>query len=220
MWLLFKPDGPASQWVPLRQVAWHWDGAGTLKSEWHRESRKITKKFHAAVGQKSYGKCQFKPLEKPMKTKPRWFLIVMASMAGMHSTLAQPTLGIVPTNNQIILFWPANAGGSNGVLQSSSQLTPANWTTVTDAIPFNCPSQTAVALSSGAAARFPSLTLVPPTADGMALVPAGSFTMGDTLDGESDAIPTNIYVSGFYMDTNLVSYRRQRRLQVRGPPVY
>ena len=40
----------------------------------------------------------------------------------------------------------------------------------------------------------------------MALIPAGSFTMGDTLDGESDAIPTNIYVSAFYMDMNLVSY--------------
>jgi formylglycine-generating enzyme required for sulfatase activity len=40
----------------------------------------------------------------------------------------------------------------------------------------------------------------------MAFIPAGSFTMGDTLDGESDAIPTNVYVSAFYMDTNLVSY--------------
>ena len=40
----------------------------------------------------------------------------------------------------------------------------------------------------------------------MALIPAGSFTMGDTLDGESDAIPTNVYVSAFYMDVNLVSY--------------
>ena len=41
---------------------------------------------------------------------------------------------------------------------------------------------------------------------GMALIPAGSFTMGDNLDGEPDAIPANIYVSAFYMDTNLVSY--------------
>ncbi|HTX21907.1 MAG TPA: SUMF1/EgtB/PvdO family nonheme iron enzyme [Candidatus Aquilonibacter sp.] len=41
---------------------------------------------------------------------------------------------------------------------------------------------------------------------GMALIPAGVFTMGDTLDGESDAIPTNVTVSAFYMDTNLVSY--------------
>jgi sulfatase modifying factor 1 len=44
------------------------------------------------------------------------------------------------------------------------------------------------------------------TSDGMALIPAGMFTMGDTLDGDSDDIPTNIYVSSFYMDTNLVSY--------------
>ncbi len=41
------------------------------------------------------------------------------------------------------------------------------------------------------------LTIVP---NSMALIPAGSFTMGDTLDGESDAIPTTIYVSAFYMD--------------------
>ena len=41
---------------------------------------------------------------------------------------------------------------------------------------------------------------------GMALIPAGVFTMGDTLDGEPDAAPTNVTVSGFYMDVNLVSY--------------
>ena len=40
----------------------------------------------------------------------------------------------------------------------------------------------------------------------MVLIPAGSFTMGDTLDGEGDAIPTVTYVSAFYMDVNLVSY--------------
>jgi sulfatase modifying factor 1 len=41
---------------------------------------------------------------------------------------------------------------------------------------------------------------------GTSLIPAGSFTMGDTLDGESDASPVNVYVSAFYMDANLVSY--------------
>jgi formylglycine-generating enzyme required for sulfatase activity len=41
---------------------------------------------------------------------------------------------------------------------------------------------------------------------GMMLIPAGSFTMGDTLDHENDAIPTVTYVSAFYMDVNLVSY--------------
>ena len=47
---------------------------------------------------------------------------------------------------------------------------------------------------------------IPP---GMALIPAGVFTMGDSLDGERDAIPTvSITVSAFYMDVNLVSFAR------------
>jgi sulfatase modifying factor 1 len=41
---------------------------------------------------------------------------------------------------------------------------------------------------------------------GMALIPAGAFTMGDNLDGLSDAVPTNVTVSAFYLDVNLVSY--------------
>ena len=42
----------------------------------------------------------------------------------------------------------------------------------------------------------------------MALIPAGSFTMGDSLDGgypSYDNSPTNVYVSGFYMDVNDVT---------------
>jgi formylglycine-generating enzyme required for sulfatase activity len=36
---------------------------------------------------------------------------------------------------------------------------------------------------------------------GMALIPAGSFTMGDNLDGDSYALPLHtVYVSAFYMD--------------------
>ena len=50
-----------------------------------------------------------------------------------------------------------------------------------------------------------NITLATPP--GMVLIPAGSFTMGDNLDGESDATPlTNITVSAIYMDVNLVSY--------------
>jgi Sulfatase-modifying factor enzyme 1 len=42
---------------------------------------------------------------------------------------------------------------------------------------------------------------------GMALIPAGSFVMGDSAgDGIPDAVSTNIYVSSFYVDTNLVSF--------------
>jgi formylglycine-generating enzyme required for sulfatase activity len=36
---------------------------------------------------------------------------------------------------------------------------------------------------------------------GMALIPAGSFTMGDSVDGDSSALPLHtVYVSAFYMD--------------------
>ena len=39
----------------------------------------------------------------------------------------------------------------------------------------------------------------------MAIIPAGPFTIGDPLDGETDAVSANVYVSAFYMDTNVVS---------------
>ena len=41
---------------------------------------------------------------------------------------------------------------------------------------------------------------------GMALIPSGTFTMGDTLDGDANAKPITVSLSAFYMDTNLVSY--------------
>jgi formylglycine-generating enzyme required for sulfatase activity len=54
-----------------------------------------------------------------------------------------------------------------------------------------------------------SFKTVNPTA-GMVPIPAGSFTLGDTVDGGApglDNIPTaTVTVSAFYMDTNLVSW--------------
>ncbi|MBI3879082.1 MAG: formylglycine-generating enzyme family protein, partial [Verrucomicrobia bacterium] len=41
---------------------------------------------------------------------------------------------------------------------------------------------------------------------GMVLIPAGAFTIGDTLDGLGDALPTSVTVSAFFMDVNLVSW--------------
>jgi formylglycine-generating enzyme len=44
-------------------------------------------------------------------------------------------------------------------------------------------------------------------AQNMVLIPAGSFQMGDNLDGQTDALPLHVnYVSAFYMDANVVSY--------------
>ena len=49
------------------------------------------------------------------------------------------------------------------------------------------------------------IDLNPPS--GMALIPAGSFTMGDNLDGDTYAQPVHrVYVSAFYMDKYDVTY--------------
>jgi sulfatase modifying factor 1 len=139
-----------------------------------------------------------------MKMKYNSF-IGLALLASVHPVLAQVTLGIVPTNNQALLYWSPTA--TDYVLQSNTNLASTNWVFATDAIPATYDSQTAVTVTNYLAARFFRLIQVPTTtADGMAFIPAGSFTIGDTLDGDPDAIPTNVYVSAFYMDTNLVSY--------------
>jgi formylglycine-generating enzyme required for sulfatase activity len=140
-----------------------------------------------------------------MRTKLLASFIVLALIGGVHPALAQPALGIAPAGNQVLLFWPSNA--TSYVLQSSTNLASTNWVFATDAAPTTYASHTAVTVTHTSAARFFRLISVPTiTPDGMALIPAGSFTIGDTLDGESDALPTNVYVSAFYLDTNLVSY--------------
>ena len=53
--------------------------------------------------------------------------------------------------------------------------------------------------------NIPAATFVAPP-PGMVLIPAGAFTMGDSLDGESDATPISVTVSALYMDVNLTSW--------------
>lgn len=129
-----------------------------------------------------------------MKIKLQLFLAVL--LAAACQTLAQPVI---------------TSFSQNGVL-TCSNLTPYSTATIQWASSLNgswsnlfnvtvSPNGTIVT----SVPMFYRVVGVPgPT--NMARIPAGSFTMGDTLDGESDAIPTNIFVSQFYMDTNLVSY--------------
>jgi formylglycine-generating enzyme len=140
-----------------------------------------------------------KEINNAMKTKLRFLFIGLALFAGVNSALAQLTnLGIAPAGNQTVLFWPTTL--PNYILQSTTNLASPNWVTVSNSVPVN-----AVEVTNVFPASFFRL-IRNTTSDGMAFIPAGSFTIGDTLDGESDAIPTNVYVSAFYMDTNLVSY--------------
>jgi formylglycine-generating enzyme len=135
-----------------------------------------------------------------VKTKLHSLLIVLALLASVHSALAQPALSIAQVGNQSVIYWPTIPSTNITILQATTNLTTPNWVTANDAV-----TVTAATVSNTLPARFFHLIYTNPPA-GMALIPAGSFTIGDALDGESDAIPTNVYVSGFYMDVNLVSY--------------
>ena len=133
-----------------------------------------------------------------MKTKLYTLCIGLVVMAGVQLAPAQVTnLGIIPAGGQSIIYWPV--GGTYYVLQTVANLASTNWVTI-NAFAVN----TAVVTNAAPTGFFRLMPTAAPA--GMALIPGGWFTMGDTLDGELDAIPTNIYVSVFYMDTNLVSY--------------
>lgn len=135
-----------------------------------------------------------------MKTKLQSLFIGLALVAGVQQINAQVTnLGIAPVaGGQSLLYWPVSP--TNYVLQTVTNLTSTNWATVRTAYPVN-----AGQVSNSAPSGFFRLQSVTVPA-GMALIPAGWFTMGDTLDGESDAIPTHIFVSAFVMDVNLVTF--------------
>jgi hypothetical protein len=107
-----------------------------------------------------------------MRTKRCLLFFALALIAGVPSALAQPTLGIVPTGNQLILFWPAKP--ANCILQSSTNPVSTNWVFANDGVPTTYGSQTAVTVTITAQARFFRLISVPATtADGMAFIPAG-----------------------------------------------
>src|ERR1039457_2829623 len=132
--------------------------------------------------------------------------MVLALLAGVHPVHPAPVqMGITQGGNQAVLFWPAAA--TNYILQSTTNLAAQNWVTVSNVVPMIINNNVTVTVTNTSLARFFRLYNInaPAIPPGMALIPAGSFTIGDTLDGESDAIPTNVYVSAFYMDTNLVS---------------
>jgi formylglycine-generating enzyme required for sulfatase activity len=138
-----------------------------------------------------------------MKTKLCSLFIVLTLLAGVCQTAAQGTRFFRisgPTATTIIAFrpdgtlvWSNALAGTNYTVQTVATLPGGtNWVDYVQ-LPVTQTVNTNVLISFN-----------PPL--GMAFIPSGSFTMGDTLDGDSGAIPTNVTVSAFYMDVNLVSY--------------
>ena len=106
-------------------------------------------------------------------------------------------LNVAPAQNRIAIFWSASI--TNYVLQSTTNLETAAWADATDVVPV-----TAVTAVNSGDKRFFRLIAPPPS--GMTYIDAGSFIMGDSLDGDTNATPLNVSVSAFCMDKTLVTY--------------
>jgi formylglycine-generating enzyme required for sulfatase activity len=139
-----------------------------------------------------------------MKTKLHCLFIALALLAGVHQAAAQGTRffrisGPAATTNMAFrpdgtLVWSNAEPSTSYTVQTVSSLPGGtNWVDYVQ-IPVT------QAVNTNQIVDFN-----PPT--GMALIPAGLFTMGNSI-GDSDitdAVPANVTVSGFYMDTNLVT---------------
>jgi sulfatase modifying factor 1 len=138
-----------------------------------------------------------------LRTKFHQLFIMLALLAGINQAAAQgaqffrivgpAATTITAFNPNGTLIWSNAQPGTNYTVQTVSSLPGgSNWVNYVQ-LPVTQTVNTNLLFAFN-----------PPS--GMALIPAGSFTMGDTLDGESDAIPISVTVSAFYMDVNLVSY--------------
>jgi formylglycine-generating enzyme required for sulfatase activity len=149
---------------------------------------------------------------KVLKTNTRLMsilaLLVLAGAPGLKAQTVAKQLAITNCGGNVILTWPTNVAGfdySRFTLQSTTNLvSPVIWNPVSP-LPVIVDGRAAVTNPISGTQQFYRLieSAIP---SGMALIPARTFTMGDTLDDESDAIPTNVTVSAFYMDVNLVCY--------------
>jgi len=117
-------------------------------------------------------------------------------------------LYITRSNNTVILSWPVTT--NNYTLQSTVGIKPASWQNVVVPAPIAINNTNYVTYTNDWLNRCFRLALFNNTVApaGMVQIPAGAFTMGNvTGDTDlTDADPTNVNVSAFFMDTNLVSY--------------
>ena len=147
-----------------------------------------------------------------MKTALQALRISLCALAlgtGVAAHSAAPVITNITMVGATPQFAVQSDLGVTNQIQYCTDLSQANWVVLTNLMVVQSPYWFVDVAAAPASQRFyrvAALAVSTPPPFGVALIPAGSFTMGDTLDGESDAIPISVTVSAFYMDTNLVSY--------------
>ena len=139
-----------------------------------------------------------------MKQKLHSLIIALILLAGALPAAAQaPIIASLSQNGRLVCSNLAPASVAS-IEWASSLSGPwhTNWSSLTE-VPVA--SNGIISLSVPMFYRVRGFNTNNFTAEGTVLIPAGSFTMGDVLDGDFNALPTAVYVSGFFMDTNLVT---------------
>ncbi len=147
---------------------------------------------------------------KGMRTKSRITRVGLCALALGVCVAAQAAASVI-TNITLIGSNPclgirSDVGVINRV-QCSTNLGQTNWVVVTNLVVSQSGYEFVHTTPPAGPARFYRVVACPTNAPaGMALIPAGFFSMGDALDGETNAVPIHtVYLSAFYLDRNLVS---------------
>ena len=147
-------------------------------------------------------------MNKPT-TAMKLSLCTLALRIGLAAQAAAPVITNITMVGATPQFNVLSTVGLTNQIQYCTNLSHTNWVVLTNLLVAQSPYRFVDAGAPPAPQRFYRVAALPagtPPPNGMALIPAGVFTMGDTLNGEGDAIPISVTVSAFYMDTNLVSY--------------
>lgn len=140
-----------------------------------------------------------------MKIRPQWVKIGLGAMAFVVFCVGMRAEAPVITNIANIDMVPrltihSDLGSANQI-QYSTNLRQTNWIFLTNLVVTQSPYWFADVAAPPAPFRFYRVVALNPAPTNMAFIPAGSFTMGDNLDGYSWALPLHtVYVSDFYMD--------------------
>ena len=150
-----------------------------------------------------------------MKSKSRTMRIGLCALAlgaGMAAQGAAPVITNITMVGAMPQFGVQSVLGVTNQIQYCSNLNQTNWVVLTNLVVTESPYWFVDVGAPPAPRRFYRVLALgtnSPVPPGMALIPAGSFTMGNCMDpgeGYPDELPLHtVYVSAFYMDKYLVT---------------
>ncbi len=126
-----------------------------------------------------------------------------ALLQSVASSSAQPVIESIAMVPRLAV---TSASATVDTIQYKTDLNQTNWLVLTNLAVAQSPYWFVDTDATRSTQRYYRV-LEASLPTGMVLIPTGSFTMGDTLDGETDALPTHtVNVSAFYVDKTLVTY--------------